>query len=92
LNKAISVYPDFVPAYHLSAWFERLLGHPEAALEKYRAAKTLLDQSAATQFDVRYVPKFRLDTNLFIAFLSGDYAEAITLGRLGEDVADDLGE
>jgi Tfp pilus assembly protein PilF len=91
LRKAISVFPDFVPAHHLSAWFERILGHPGVALEEYRKTKALLNQSEASQFDSRYVPKFRLDTDLYVAFLAGDYAQAINLGRSGEDVADALG-
>jgi Tfp pilus assembly protein PilF len=91
LHKGISVDPDYVVAYHQIAWYERLLSHPEAALEYYRSAKTLFNQNAASLFDPRYVNKYRLDTDLYIAFLSGDFAQALTLGESGEDVANNLG-
>jgi tetratricopeptide (TPR) repeat protein len=91
LYKGISIYPDFAVAYHQIAWFERLLGHPEVALEKYRSAKARLNQSAASLFDSRYVRKYRLDTDLYIAFLLGDFSQAVALGESGENVANNLG-
>jgi tetratricopeptide (TPR) repeat protein len=91
LRKAISVYPDFVQSYHLIAWFERLLGHPEAALENYRKTKELFDRGAGSQLDPRHVPKLRLDTDLYIAFLLGDFTSAVALGQTGPDVANSNG-
>jgi tetratricopeptide (TPR) repeat protein len=90
-RKAISDYPDFPPAYHLAAWFERVLSHPEAALEKYRRAKALFDQSAVSQFETRHVPKMRQDTDMYIAFLSGDFDQAVRLGQAGDYVANASG-
>jgi predicted Zn-dependent protease len=51
----------------------------------------LLDRSSALDLDAAVVPKFRLDTDLFIAFLLGDYAGAVSLGRAGVEAADDRG-
>jgi tetratricopeptide (TPR) repeat protein len=91
LYKATSVYPDFVQGYHLAAWYERLLSHPEKALENYRKTKELFDQGAGSQIDPRHAPKLRLDTDLYVAFLLGDFARAGALGQTGADIANSNG-
>ena len=90
-RKAIAIYPDFTPDYHTAALAEFFLGQFEAALADYRTTKELLTRNPVPALDARVVPKFRLDTDQFIAFLLGDFAAVVSLGRAGDEAADDQG-
>ena len=87
-RKAIALDPDFTPGFLGLSTYEIALGHAEAALAAFRSLDRSLNRRDPPNIDARFVNPARLESRQSIAFLTGDYTDAVSLGRSGAEIRD----
>ncbi len=89
-RKSVAEVPDFTIGYFALAARHLVLGNIEKALANYRVASRLLHRDTVPGLNPHFIRYARLNTDGYIAGLTGDYGAMAALGKAGAELPDDF--